>query len=727
MSDRIDSRADIDLSDEGRDAIVDDDFDPPRDQTPGWGGQRRPRGRVTPRSRWRLIVLQVLVVALVATLLGRLVWMQIDEGSQAAAAVDARVRDIAIPAPRGLIYDQAGRVVSTNRPATDVLIDRAVLVAQPDSGAAVVNTVAELTGTPAATVLSRMQSCGDEGAGTECFTGGPYEPAPVVLDTSVEAVMDLIENPDKYPGVSVRTRSVRDYDFDPGANAAHLLGYLGSPTQEEVEEDPSLHSGSLIGRGGIEASYDEYLRGEDGFQRIALDRTGITGDVVSESTPSSGASVVSTIDMQLQATVEKELAAAVAAARYKGYPADSAAAVVLDVTNGDVLAAASVPTYDRRVFSGGLSDDEFNAITGEDQPLLDRTIQAELAPASTFKPITATAAATAGYDFSEQYPCPPSYYVGTQAFTNYESSGYPPLTIADALKVSCNTVFYKFAAEMYAADGGIDPAGTPRELIPNTARAFGYGSPTGVDLPGEAAGAVTDRAKKKSDYAELSAAYCSRAENGYPEEPDPAKAEMYKQFAAEYCADGDKYRVGDAINQAVGQGDILVTPLQMARAYAAIGNGGTLFTPHTVKAVVGPDGTVVKDIEPEVAGKLPDSPETLAYIQEALQSVTTSGTAAPAFAGFPLNDIPVAAKTGTAEVANKETTSLFASYAPANNPKYAVVVVITQAGIGGEMSAPAARKIYDAIFGVADGQANPARSVLVGGVPQTGLPEAVTK
>ncbi|MDQ1248539.1 MAG: Penicillin-binding protein 2, partial [Actinomycetota bacterium] len=366
-------------------------------------------------------------------------------------------------------------------------------------------------------------------------------------------------------------------------------------------------------------------------------------------------------------------------------------------------------------------------ISSEEQPLLDRTIQAELAPASTFKPITATAAAEAGYDFSESYPCPAAYNVGTQAFTNYESSAYPPLTVADALKVSCNTVFYKFAAEMYAADGGLNPSGTPRELIPNTARAFGYGSATGVDLAGEASGKVTDRAQKLSDYEELSAAYCTRAETGYPEEPDPAKAEMYKQFAAEYCADGDKYRVGDAINQAVGQGDILVTPLQMARAYAAIGNGGTLYTPHVVKAVVGANGKVVKDVKPEVAGKLPDSPETLAYIQQALESVTTGGTAAPAFAGFPLDEIPVAAKTGTAEVANKETTSLFASYAPANNPRYAVVVVITQAGVGGEMSAPAARKIYDALFGVVDGKADPARSVLVGGAPQADLPADVLK
>lgn len=690
-------------------------------------GMRRPHSRVTPRSRWRLIVLQVLVISLVATLLGRLAWMQIDEGSQAAAAVDSRVRDIAVPAPRGLIYDQAGRVMSTNRPATDVLVDRAVLAGQPDQGASVVNTIAEFSGTPAATILGRMTSCSEPNAGSECFTGGPYEPAPVALDVSVESVMDLIENPDRYPGVSVRTRAVRDYNHDPGANAAHLLGYLGSPTQAETESDPSLHGGSLIGRGGIEAAYDEYLRGQDGIQRISLDRTGITGDLLSETTPVTGASVVSTIDAPLQATVETELKAAVDIARYRGYPADSGVAVVMDVTNGNVLAAASYPSYERQVFEGGLTDEEYALLTNDGQPLLDRALQAELAPASTFKVVTASAAADAGFSFDEQYPCPPAYYVGNQAFTNYESAPYPPLTVAEALIVSCNTAFYKFAAEMYAADGGLEANPDAKEWVANTAKAFGFGDLTGVDLPGESPGRVTDRARKQSDYAELSEAYCRRAETGYPEEPDPALAELYRQYAEEYCRDGDTYRVGDAINQSVGQGDILVTPLQLTRAYAAIANGGTLYEPRFVKGIVGPDGKVIEEMEPVVSGTLPDSPEVLAYIQDALREVTVRGTASSAFAGFPLNDIPVAAKTGTAEVANKETTSLFASYAPADDPKYAVVVIITQAGVGGELSAPAARKIYDALFGVVDGQADPSRSVLVGGAPQTGLPEVATK
>lgn len=573
--------------------------------------------------------------------------------------------------------------------------------------------------------MLRMVDCGQPQARDDCFTGGPYEPVPVVLDTQVDKVMDLIENPDKYPGITVRTRAVRNYDIEVGANASHLIGYLGSPTQEEVAADPTLHAGSQVGRGGIEAAYDAYLRGKDGIQRIALDRTGVTGTTVSESTPVAGGSVVSTIDLKLQDTVEKELLAGMEASRLKGYPADSGVAIVMDVTNGDILAMASMPTFDRKVFSGGLTTAEYDQLNSGDTPMLDRAIQGELAPASTFKVVTSAAAAKAGYDFNELYPCPSAYQAGNNSYSNYESGAYGNLTIENALVLSCNTVFYKFAAEMYAADGGLEPKGQPKEILTNTAKNFGFGSKTGIDLPGESAGRVVDRERKVSDYQELSQAYCDRAKNGYPEETDPKKADLYQQYAAEYCRDGMKYRMGDAINFSVGQGDSVVTPLQLTDAYAAIANGGTLWVPHVAKAVVSADGQVVKDVQPEVRGKLDIAPQTLSYIQNALQGVTTRGTAAPAFAGFPLDQIPVAAKTGTAEVVNKQTTSLFASYAPANNPKYAVVVAVTQAGVGAEVSTPIARKIYEAIFGIKDGKVEPAQSVLVGGAPKTDLPTIV--
>ncbi len=697
-----------------------------RDSTPGlgrWVQRGRPRSRVTPRSRWRLIILQVLLVSLVLTLLGRVAWMQVTGTGQAAAAADSRVRSIVLEAPRGLIVDQAGRPLLRNRAATDVLVDRAILAAEPDKGAAVIAQVSALSGEPEATIRARMIACGQPGADTTCFTGGPYEPVPVVVDTNVEAVMDLLENPDKYPGISVRTRSQRDYSQLGALNAAHLLGYLGKPTQQELQADAALYAGGLKGRGGVEASYDEQLRGTDGSEKIALDRTGITGKVVSETAPIPGSNVVLSIDANLQTVVEQQLQGAVDRARFQGFAADSAAAVVMDVTNGQILAMASLPTFDMKVFEGGLTADEYTQLTGGDKPLLDRAIQMELAPASTFKVVSTSAAARAGYDLTEKYDCPSTFWVGKQSFTNHESAGYGALDVKQALEVSCNTVFYKFANDMYFADGGEHPTGTPTELFTNTAKEFGLGKKTGVDLPGEAAGRITDRARKQADYVELKDIYCKRAVDGYPEEPDPAQAELFRKYAEEYCQDGDRYRVGDAINFSVGQGDTLVTPLQQAMVYAAVANGGTLYQPHVGKAIVAPTGEVAEKVQPKVIGRLPDDPKTLAFIQDALTGVTREGTAASAFAGFPLDEIPVASKTGTAEVNGKQSTSWFASYAPADNPRYAVIMTVTQGGTGVGTSAPSVRAIYEAIYGIQDGKADPARSVLVGGAPNPNVPQ----
>ncbi len=702
------------------DVVIDDIAD--SDDHSRYSRRGRPRSRITPKSRWRLVILQVLLASLVVTLLGRLTYMQVTGSGQAAAAVESRVRDIVIPAPRGLVVDQAGREMLRNRPATDVLLDRAVVLSQPDGGAAEIAALSALTGTPEADIRARLVACGKPEAGPTCFTGGPYEPVPVVIDTQVESVVDLIENPARYPGLTVRTRAERDYLTPIPANAAHLLGYLGSPTQAELDADETLYAGEDIGRAGVEASYDDYLRGQNGAQRLALDRTGITGEVVSESAPTPGNTVVLSIDAQLQQVLETQVQAAVDRAQSNGFVADSAAGVVLDVTNGQVLAMASVPTYDTSVFADGLSDAEFAELTDGDKPLFNRVIQGEFAPASTFKVVSTSAAARAGYPLDGTYACPSSFNVGSQVFTNHESAGYGSLSLKEALEVSCNTVFYQFANDMYFADGGTNANPDAQELMTNTAKAFGLGTRTGIDLPGESAGRIVDRARKVSDYAELKDVYCERAETGYPEEEDPDKAELFRRYAEEYCADGSKYRVGDAINFAVGQGDSVVTPLQLATVYAAIANGGTLYQPHVAKAVVSPTGEVVQEIEPVVNGQIPTDPATLAFIQDALQGVTQEGTASGAFGGFPLDEIPVASKTGSAEVDGKQSTSWFASYAPANNPRYAVVIMVTQGGTGSETSAPSVRAVYEAIYGITDGQPDPARSVLVGGAPSPTLP-----
>ncbi|WP_268762061.1 penicillin-binding transpeptidase domain-containing protein, partial [Frankia casuarinae] len=307
---------------------------------------------------------------------------------------------------------------------------------------------------------------------------------------------------------------------------------------------------------------------------------------------------------------------------------------------------------------------------------------------------------------------------------NFDGESAGPITLHQALVISCDVIFDKFAYDAWLADGGLrngrGPYSPPKEYFVKMAQAMGFGRTTGLDLPGETRGSVVDRAGAKAIWAELKDSYCRRAKNGYPEEPDPAKAERYRKYAAEACVDGYLYNAGAATQFAIGQGQYLsLSPLQLAVAYAAIANGGTLYKPTLAKATVSPDGKVVRTFAPRRAGTLPVSPENLAYIRDSLRGVTTEGggTATGVFADWPSDVVPIAAKTGTAEVEGKGDTSWFASFAPANDPQFAVVVTIPDSGTGAEFAAPVAKQIYQAIYGVGRPAAMP------GGKPPAGLPK----
>jgi penicillin-binding protein 2 len=277
------------------------------------------------------------------------------------------------------------------------------------------------------------------------------------------------------------------------------------------------------------------------------------------------------------------------------------------------------------------------------------------------------------------------------------------MNLHEAIVVSCDTIFYRFAYEEWLRDGGIHPKKDPKDPMVHMARSYGFGAPTGIDLPSESSGRIPDRSWKKDFWELTKKSNCKAAKTGYPqlERTDPSRAAYLKAIATENCIDGYVLRAGDAANFAVGQGDVLVTPLQLARAYAAIANGGKLVVPQLAKAVIRPDGTVAREFDPPKAPRLPVDGKVLSYLRAALSDVPKRGTAAGAFAGFDLNKVPVAGKTGTAEVFGKADTSWFASYAPANNPRFAVVVMVSQAGQGAQVAAPAVREIYEAIFGLA--------------------------
>lgn len=676
------------------------------------------------RTRSRLTVLHVLVGALLLVLGGRMwVLMVVNGEHYRTVAAENRTRDIVVPAVRGSILDVDGRPLVRNRTALVVSVDLTVLGRLPDRGEGVMTELAKVLGTTREALGLRTRLCSPT-VPRPCWPGSPYQPIPVDDRVSAKAGLQILERQEEFPGVIAQVQAVREHPEPEGASAAQTLGYLQPITQEEMDEREGLRvtgfaGVDLIGRDGLEASYDADLRGEPGVRKVNVDARGRVTGIASEEAPVPGSHLVTSIDAGVQAAVETALAEQVDAVKKAGGK-PSAAGVVLEVNTGRVVALASYPTYDPAIWTGGISQDEYDALLGKKrgEPLISRAITGQFPPASTFKISSVAAAVGDGNPLGGTYDCPGSYMVGDRAFRNFEGQGHGAMSLHTALVVSCDTIFYKFAYDAWLKDGSTKPVKNPKDPMVGMARKFGFGAKTGIDLPGEASGRIPDRSWKQEFWQVTKDENCKRAKTGYPEVSDPTRAAYLTAISKENCVEGYVWRAGDAANFSVGQGDVLVTPLQLARAYAAIANGGTLVTPHVGTAVVRPDGTVVRQIEPEPAGKLPVPGRTIEYIRKALAEVTTQGTAAGAFGGFPLDKVHVAGKTGTAEVYGHKDTAWFASFAPAKKAEYAVVAMITDAGTGGTYAAPAVRKIYEAIYGVA-GQ----KEALPGGHLPTELPE----
>lgn len=669
------------------------------------------------RGRARVAVVQAVVVALMATLFVRLWFLQVVASETYAAAASANsVREVVTPASRGLILDVTGRPLVRNRTDLVVSVDRFTLERRPDKGAAVLERLGRVLETDAGDLRARIRLC-KAGVAQPCWSGSPYAPVPVARDIDPATALQIMERREDFPGVEAAHVSAREYPAPEGANAAHLLGYLQPADSAEMAAqtaagrlDARLQREDLVGRAGLEKQYDELLRGEPGVSHVAVDHLGRVLGPVDETPPIPGNNLVTTIDARVQALAEKQLAAALARAQTKPdfrgrvYPADSGSVVVLDVNTGAIVAMASAPTYDPQVWVGGIDSEVYADLTGKASgiPLLARAYAGGGAPGSTFKVISTAAAAMDRYSLTDYYGCPSSITVGDREFSNFESKAYGGISLKRALEVSCDTVFYKLAHEMWLRDGGISPKANPKDPMQEMARGFGLGALTGIDLPGESPGRIVDRDAKRAAWEATKAATCKRAENGYPDvaAKQPKRAKYLQRLAKENCADGHAFRAGDAVNFSIGQGETVVTPLQLARVYAALANGGTLVRPHLAKAELSPTGEVVREFAPEVTGKVPVSDTVLDYISKALVGVSKKGTAAGVYRDWPHKKTPVAAKTGTAEKYGEEPTSWFASYAPADKPRYAVIMTVSQGGTGSGTSGPSVRKITEALLGV---------------------------
>lgn len=668
-----------------------------------------PQRNETRRNRsigptWALILV---VVALGGVLLGRLAQWQVLRGDDfVESAAEVNTREVLNPAVRGRILDAAGEPLAGNAPSTVVTVDPAVLAQSQDAGSALVQNVAEQLDLPAEQLWGRTRVCGSEGAPAVplCFSGSPYQPIPIASDVDPVAALSVVEHPEDFPGVAVEARPLREYPAE-GVNAAHVLGYLGRPSAAEVEaslanaEDPSraLAPVDAVGRSGLEATYDTELRGIPERTVVSVDPRGVVNGRVSHENAVPGLDLATHLDAQVQARSEQVLEATVEQARLAGRPADAAAAVVLDVNTGAVIAAASWPTYDPNIWTSGISSGDYEALIDLEggEPLIDRVLSDTYPPASTFKAFSLPAALQSGIDPDAEYECPGAVDIAGQRFTNFESRAYGELDLQRIVEVSCDTVFYRWAYANWQDLGGLETDQDLRDPWVLLAEDFGFGRRTGIDLPGEVSGTVPGRETKRATWLATKDEICDRAQNGYPGVADQERREFLERSAQENCVDGWQYRAGDAVNFAIGQGDIAVTPVQLASAYAAIANGGTLWTPQIAAGTQRADGTEVETFEPESRGSVFLEPETLSIVRDGLAGVNTDGTGAPAFAGFDLEAYPVAGKTGSAEALGARSTAWYASYGPTTDPEYAVVVVVEEGGIGGEVAAPAARQIWD--------------------------------
>ncbi|MFL5799028.1 MAG: penicillin-binding protein 2 [Actinomycetota bacterium] len=614
----------------------------------------------------RLKVLAFLCAFMFAALGTRLWFVQVLAHAQLASRGRANsIREVAVPAPRGRILDRHGNVLARNRTSLIVTVNRQAL--PEDSGKRVgeIGRLADVLGLSEKTLASRID--------TKRYY--VYTPVPVAFDVPKRTFFYLGEHRIEFPGVAVVEDTIRDYLQGP--LAPHVLGYVGpfSPTEAKDPRFAGYGPDDVVGKSGVELAYEQYLRGRNGMTQFLVNSVGKNLGPVKTTQPKPGDDVYLTLDEKIQKLAVDSLDKGMKAARTFGLKATHGAVIVMDPSSGAILALASNPSFDPNWFATG-NNAKINEVLNpksEAAPTYDRATQAVYPPGSTFKPFIALSALRQGFTSTSQFiPCPGTYHVpGTtnppEIKSNWETVNNGSITLAHALVISCDTVFYQLGW-----DNWVDWYDHGRhDKLQTDLRSFGFGRPTGLDLPNEGSGLIPDAKFKAVHYAKS---------------PD---------------THADEWQPGDFLNMSIGQGDVGVTPIQLATAYSALANGGTVYRPHVLEKVKATDGSTVVTEKPRVNGHLPFTRKQMDYVRQALTGVVgPGGTASSAFATWPRDRIPIAAKTGTAEVSPFEPYSWFAAMAPANDPQYVVVSLVEQGGHGSQSAAPIVRRILDGLFGL---------------------------
>jgi penicillin-binding protein 2 len=487
-----------------------------------------------------------------------------------------------------------------------------------------------------------------------------------IADISVEDSRKHYELLSQEPGISLREKLVREYR-EP-VTAPHLIGFLGGIPAEELPawQERGYAGDELVGRTGIEAWGEPYLAGQRGAKLTIITPSGQTVTTLASRPTVPARSVYLTFDYEFQRKVEELLG------ERKG------AIAVMDVNDGRVLALATWPRFDLKPFAEGIDPVAWSALVNDPaNPLMNRAIQGQYPPGSTFKIVTmGTIMERGGVKPTQTYTCPGAWDKLGWPMTCWLKSGHGTIDLVNALTASCDVTFYQVGYDLSFID--ID-------ALPSYARSFGLGAPTGIGAPfgerssGSVSPAVLAPVVERDPLGEASGLV-----------PDDTwKREIY----------GEGWSAGDTVNLSIGQGFLLTTPLQMCRVAAAVGNGGTVYRPQLVQRISGTDVDPEMTFQPERVGRLPVTPDTLSAIQEGLLGVTTKphGTAPHRFEGFPY---PVAGKTGTAQNEGELPHSWFVGYLPADEPEIAIVAMIENIGEGSTFAAPLFRQVAEAYYGI---------------------------
>jgi len=657
-----------------------------------------------PRSRRRLFGLYAIVLAMLVALGGRLWYLQVlDTGQYKALAAVNQTRSIVVPAVRGIITDATGQPLIRNQASMTVSVNVTQLSqTTTDNGAAVLARLAPLLHMSDKTLTEKVRLC-TRGVSQPCWTGSPYQPIPVAENVSDKIALQIMENPTEFPGISAKVQPVVQYPMPDGANPAQVIGYLQPITQAEMAKDHLPETGfasdDLVGQAGLEAQYNAELTGKPGTQIVSVNAAGDVLGTVGGTPPQTGDTLITSLDSKVQAVAQQALSNAIGNARAAGNAVNQGA-VVVETTTGRIVAMASYPDYNPSVWTNGITQKEFNALFGasDGAPVVNWATQGQYAPGSTFKVVSTAAAVADGFSLNGLYNCPASVTIAGHRFINDGNPNAGLMSIREALIQSCDTVYYDIGYQMYQSD---DPQAdlqlnpkAPIQKMQKMELEWGFGNYTGLDLPEGSTGTIPTRQwlyYMWEDNAHKGQDWCKYGK---------ANGSYVQQIEYDDCQSGWIWQPGDAAIAAIGQGYVTVTPLQLANAYTALANGGTLYSPRIGEALVAPSGKVVQKINPPVIRHLPVSSSTLAYIRSALAGVVTQGTAAGAFGGFPLKQVCVAGKTGTAQIEGAVATSVFASFAPCNNPKLVVVVMLPHSGYGADAAAPAVRQIWAGIYGL---------------------------